>query len=98
NAPSALITLEKYPLPPLYSHFLPYVATLIANQGMIGVSQLVNDLDEKEASTQLPELEATDYFTKWLAKTNHPDALKILILGAGNKNKRLGYLSKASQK
>ncbi|HEI8762718.1 TPA: WGR and DUF4132 domain-containing protein [Klebsiella oxytoca] len=98
NAPSALITLEKYPLPPLYSHFLPYVATLIANQGMIGVSQLVNDLDEKEASTQLPDLEATDYFTKWLAKTNHPDALKILILGAGNKNKRLGYLSKASQK
>ncbi|MEZ7213176.1 DUF4132 domain-containing protein [Klebsiella spallanzanii] len=98
DAPSALTTLEKYPLPPLYSHLLPYVATLIANHGMIGVSQLVNDLDEKEASTQLPELEATDYFTKWLAKTNHPDALKILILGAGNKNKRLGYLSKASQK
>lgn len=98
DAPSALTTLEKYPLPPLYSHFLSYVATLIANHGVIGVSQLVNDLDEKEANIQLPKLEATDYFTKWLAKTNHPDALKILILGAGNKNKRLGYLSKACQK
>lgn len=40
----------------------------------------------------------TEDLVKWLWKTNHPDAIQILILGVIGKKKHLEYLSKACQK
>ncbi|HCN5509614.1 TPA: WGR and DUF4132 domain-containing protein [Escherichia coli] len=98
----ALATLEKYGFPPLYNDFRKYLATLLANNGMRGVSRILLKLP-----VDYP-VKYTDLFTnihanaedlvKWLWKTNHPDAIQILILGVIGKKKHLEYLSKASQK
>ena len=98
----ALATLEKYGFPPLYNDFRKYLATLLANNGMRGVSRILLKLP-----IDYP-VKYTDLFTnihanaedlvKWLWKTNHPDAIQILILGVIGKKKHLEYLSKASQK
>lgn len=40
----------------------------------------------------------TEDLVKWLWKTNHPDAIQILILGVNGKKKHTEYLSKACQK
>ena len=98
----ALATLEKYGFPPLYNDFRKYLATLLANNGMRGVSRILLKLP-----VDYP-VKYTDLFThihanaedlvKWLWKTNHPDAIQILILGVNGKKKHLEYLSKACQK
>ncbi|RZN50696.1 DUF4132 domain-containing protein [Escherichia sp. E13S3] len=98
----ALATLEKYGFPPLYNDFRKYLATLLANNGMRGVSRILLKLP-----VDYP-VKYTDLFThihanaedlvKWLWKTNHPDAIQILILGVIGKKKHLEYLSKACQK
>ncbi|MCE5352832.1 WGR and DUF4132 domain-containing protein [Escherichia marmotae] len=98
----ALATLEKYGFPPLYNDFRNYLATLLANNGVHGVSRILLKLP-----VEYP-VKYTDLFThihanaenlvKWLWKTNHPDAIQILILGVIGKKKHLEYLSKACQK
>ncbi|ELX6117581.1 WGR and DUF4132 domain-containing protein [Escherichia coli] len=98
----ALAIQEKYGFPPLYNDFRKYLATLLANNGMRGVSRILLKLP-----VDYP-VKYTDLFThihanaenlvKWLWKTNHPDAIQILILGVIGKKKHLEYLSKASQK
>ncbi|HAX4190893.1 TPA: WGR and DUF4132 domain-containing protein [Escherichia coli] len=98
----ALAIQEKYGFPPLYNDFRKYLATLLANNGMRGVSRILLKLP-----VDYP-VKYTDLFThihanaedlvKWLWKTNHPDAIQILILGVNGKKKHLEYLSKASQK
>ncbi|MDQ9323751.1 WGR and DUF4132 domain-containing protein [Escherichia marmotae] len=98
----ALATLEKYGFPPLYNDFRNYLATLLANNGVHGVSRILLKLP-----VEYP-VKYTDLFThihtnaenlvKWLWKTNHPDAIQILILGVIGKKKHLEYLSKAYQK
>ncbi|WP_230047478.1 DUF4132 domain-containing protein [Escherichia coli] len=98
----ALAIQEKYGFPPLYNDFRKYLATLLANNGMRGVSRILLKLP-----VDYP-VKYTDLFThihanaedlvKWLWKTNHPDAIQILILGVNGKKKHLEYLSKACQK
>nr|WP_242457291.1 WGR domain-containing protein [Escherichia sp. 93.1447] len=98
----ALATLEKYVFPPLYNDFRNYLATLLANNGVHGVSRILLKLP-----VEYP-VKYTDLFThihanaenlvKWLWRTNHPDAIQILILGVIGKKKHLEYLSKACQK
>ncbi|EFB2834119.1 WGR domain-containing protein [Escherichia coli] len=98
----ALATLEKYGFPPLYNDFRNYLATLLANNGVHGVSRILLKLP-----VEYP-VKYTDLFThihanaenlvKWLWKPNHPDAIQILILGVIGKKKHLEYLSKACQK
>lgn len=98
----ALATLEKYGFPPLYNDFRNYLATLLANNGVHGVSRILLKLP-----VEYP-VKYTDLFThihanaenlvKWLWRTNHPDAIQILILGIIGKKKHLEYLSKACQK
>ncbi|WP_229996438.1 WGR and DUF4132 domain-containing protein [Escherichia coli] len=98
----ALAIQEKYGFPPLYNDFRKYLATLLANNGMRGVSRILLKLP-----VDYP-VKYTDLFThihanaedlvKWLWKTNHPDAIQILILGVNGKKKHLEYLSKACPK
>ncbi|EFH5758806.1 WGR and DUF4132 domain-containing protein [Escherichia coli] len=98
----ALAIQEKYGFPPLYNDFRKYLATLLANNGMRGVSRILLKLP-----VDYP-VKYTDLFThihanaedlvKWLWKTNHTDAIQILILGVNGKKKHLEYLSKACQK
>ncbi|EFD4968319.1 DUF4132 domain-containing protein [Escherichia coli] len=98
----ALAIQEKYGFPPLYNDFRKYLATFLANNGMRGVSRILLKLP-----VDYP-VKYTDLFThihanaedlvKWLWKTNHPDAIQILILGVNGKKKHLEYLSKACQK
>lgn len=97
------------PLAEEISHFLPannygytgYAATQLADQGIAGITRILNFLSEEyatEIGNMLPQLGITEYLVKWLWKINHPEVINLLILSAGEKKKRLEYLSKASQK
>ncbi|OEB94735.1 hypothetical protein AP216_01680 [Escherichia coli] len=101
---TALSTVEKYDFPPLYRdfrNFRAYLAMLLANNGVRGVSRILLEFteDHSDNPTYLFErISETENLVKWLWKTNHPDAIQILILGVIGKKKHLEYLSKASQK
>ncbi|ELC18311.1 hypothetical protein WCO_01820 [Escherichia sp. KTE11] len=98
---AALSTAEKYDFPPLYRDFRAYLAMLLANHGICGVSRILLELteDHSDNPTYLFErISETENLVKWLWKTNHPDAIQILILGVIGKKKHLEYLSKACQK
>ncbi|TBR68706.1 MULTISPECIES: WGR and DUF4132 domain-containing protein [unclassified Escherichia] len=98
---AALTTAEKYDFPPLYRDFRAYLAMLLANNGVRGVSRILLELteDHSDNPTYLFErISETEDLVKWLWKTNHPDAIQILILGVVGKKKHLEYLSKACQK
>lgn len=98
---AALSTAEKYDFPPLYRDFRAYLAMLLANHGICGVSRILLELteDHSDNPTYLFErISETEDLVKWLWKTNHPDAIQILILGVIGKKKHLEYLSKACQK
>ncbi|ORR91609.1 hypothetical protein BIQ82_11490, partial [Escherichia coli] len=101
---TALSTVEKYDFPPLYRdfrNFRAYLAMLLANNGIRGVSQILLEFTEEHSDnpTYLFERNSeTENLVKWLWKTNHPDAIQILILGVIGKKKHLEYLSKACQK
>ncbi|EHA2033572.1 WGR and DUF4132 domain-containing protein [Escherichia coli] len=101
---TALTTVEKYDFPPLYRdfrNFRAYLAMLLANNGIRGVSQILLEFTEEHSDnpTYLFERNSeTENLVKWLWKTNHPDAIQILILGVNGKKKHLEYLSKACQK
>ncbi len=74
---------------------------LLANNGVRGVSRILLEFteDHSDNPTYLFErISETENLVKWLWKTNHPDAIQILILGVIGKKKHLEYLSKASQK
>lgn len=74
---------------------------LLANNGIRGVSQILLEFTEEHSDnpTYLFERNSeTENLVKWLWKTNHPDAIQILILGVNGKKKHLEYLSKACQK
>ncbi|EGO7810898.1 DUF4132 domain-containing protein [Escherichia coli] len=97
----ALTTAEKYDFPPLYRDFRAYLAMLLANNGGRGVSRILTEFVEEHSDnpTYLFErISETEDLVKWLWKTNHPDAIQILILGVNGKKKHLEYLSKACQK
>ncbi|QCZ31719.1 DUF4132 domain-containing protein [Escherichia fergusonii] len=100
----ALTTAEKYDFPPLYRdfrNFRAYLAMLLANNGIRGVSQILLEFTEEHSDnpTYLFERNSeTENLVKWLWKTNHPDAIQILILAVIGKKKHLEYLSKACQK
>ncbi|EMM4152365.1 WGR and DUF4132 domain-containing protein [Escherichia coli] len=97
----ALTTAEKYGFPPLYRDFRAYLAMLLANNGVRGVSRILLEFTEEHSDnpTYLFErISETEDLVKWLWKTNHPDAIQILILGVIGKKKHLEYLSKACQK
>ncbi|QLN37083.1 DUF4132 domain-containing protein [Escherichia fergusonii] len=101
---TALSTVEKYDFPPLYRdfrNFRAYLAMLLANNGIRGVSQILLEFTEEHSDnpTYLFERNSeTENLVKWLWKTNHPDAIQILILAVIGKKKHLEYLSKACQK
>ena len=98
---AALTTAEKYDFPPLYHDFRAYLAMLLANNGVRGVSRILLEFTEEHSDnpTYLFErISETEDLVKWLWKTNHPDAIQILILGVIGKKKHLEYLSKACQK
>ncbi|HFI9208310.1 TPA: WGR domain-containing protein [Escherichia coli] len=101
---TALSTVEKYDFPPLYRdfrNFRAYLAMLLANNGVRGVSRILLEFTEEHSDnpTYLFErISETEDLVKWLWKTNHPDAIQILILGVNGKKKHLEYLSKACQK
>ena len=98
---AALTTAEKYDFPPLSRDFRAYLAMLLANNGVRGVSRILLELteDHSDNPTYLFErISETEDLVKWLWKTNHPDAIQILILGVIGKKKHLEYLSKACQK
>ncbi|EJR8105535.1 WGR and DUF4132 domain-containing protein [Escherichia coli] len=98
---AALTAAEKYDFPPLYRDFRAYLAMLLANNGVSGVSRILTEFVEEHSDnpTYLFErISETEDLVKWLWKTNHPDAIQILILGVIGKKKRLEYLSKACQK
>lgn len=97
----ALTTAEKYDFPPLYRDFRAYLAMLLANNGGRGVSRILTEFVEEHSDnpTYLFErISETEDLVKWLWKTNHPDAIQILILGVNGKKKHLEYLSKTCQK
>ena len=98
---AALTAAEKYDFPPLYRDFRAYLAMLLANNGVSGVSRILTEFVEEHSDnpTYLFErISETEDLVKWLWKTNHPDAIQILILGVIGKKKHLEYLSKACQK
>lgn len=98
---AALSTAEKYNFPPLYRDFRAYLAMLLANHGMCGVSRILLELTEDHSDNPcylFDRISETENLVKWLWKTNHPDAIQILILGVIGKKKHLEYLSKACQK
>ncbi|HFX4787874.1 TPA: DUF4132 domain-containing protein, partial [Escherichia coli] len=101
---TALSTVERYDFPPLYRdfrNFRAYLAMLLANNGVRGVSRILLEFteDHSDNPTYLFErISETENLVKWLWKTNHPDAIQILILGVNGKKKQLEYLSKACQK
>ncbi|EPE1459224.1 DUF4132 domain-containing protein [Escherichia coli] len=101
---TALSTVERYDFPPLYRdfrNFRAYLAMLLANNGVRGVSRILLEFteDHSDNPTYLFErISETENLVKWLWKTNHPDAIQILILGVNGKKKHLEYLSKACQK
>lgn len=98
---TALTTTEKYDFPPLHRDFRAYLAMLLANNGVRGVSRILTEFVEEHSDnpTYLFErISETEDLVKWLWKTNHPDAIQILILGVNGKKKHLEYLSKACQK
>ncbi len=78
----ALAIQEKYGFPPLYNDFRKYLATLLANNGMRGVSRILLKLpvDYPVKYTDLFTHANAEDLVKWLWKTNHPDAIQILIL------------------
>ncbi|SPW60368.1 putative molybdate metabolism protein [Escherichia coli] len=66
-----------------------------------GVSQILLEFTEEHSDnpTYLFERNSeTENLVKWLWKTNHPDAIQILILGVIGKKKHLEYLSKSLSK
>lgn len=72
---------------------------LLANNGVSGVSRILTEFVEEHSDnpTYLFErISETEDLVKWLWKTNHPDAIQILILGVIGK-KSTEYLSKACQ-
>lgn len=98
---TALSTAEKYDFPPLHRDFRAYLAMLLANHGMCGVSRILLELTEDHSDNPcylFDRISETENLVKWLWKTNHPDAIQILILGVIGKKKHLEYLSKACQK
>ncbi|WDB53515.1 WGR and DUF4132 domain-containing protein [Escherichia albertii] len=98
---AALAALEKYNFPPLHRDFRAYLATLLANHGVCGISRILLELTEDHPDNPthlLGRISETEHLVKWLWKTNHPNAIQILILGINGKKKHLEYLSKACQK
>ncbi|TGB67257.1 DUF4132 domain-containing protein [Escherichia sp. E4930] len=98
---TALTTAEKYDFPPLHRDFRAYLAMLLANNGIRGAGRILTEFTEEHSDnpTYLFErISETEDLVKWLWKTNHPDAIQILILGVIGKKKHLEYLSKACQK
>ncbi|MCZ5415279.1 hypothetical protein O5553_27865, partial [Escherichia coli] len=97
---AALTTAEKYDFPPLYHDFRAYLAMLLANNGVRGVSRILLEFTEEHSDNPTYLFERiieTQELVKWLWKTNHPDAIQILILGVIGKKKHVEYLSKACQ-
>lgn len=99
---NAIAALRHYPFLPANNFgYISFAATQMADRGIKGMSRTLDVLKEEYAAELceiLPQLHVADYLGKWLWKVNHPDALKLLILSAGDKNKRLEFLSKASQR
>ncbi|HEI2544784.1 TPA: WGR and DUF4132 domain-containing protein [Escherichia coli] len=98
---AALNTVEKYDFPSLHRNFRAYLAMLLANHGVHGVSRILFELTEDHSDNPcylFERISETENLVKWLWKTNHPDAIQILILGVNGKKKHLEYLSKACQK
>ncbi|EHK6582203.1 WGR domain-containing protein, partial [Escherichia albertii] len=98
---AALAALEKYNFPPLHRDFRAYLATLLANHGVCGISRILLELTEDHPDNPtylLGRISETEHLVKWLWKTNHPNAIQILILGINGKKKHLEYLSKSCQK
>lgn len=73
---------------------------LLANNGVSGVSRILTEFVEEHSDnpTYLFErISETEDLVKWLWKTNHPDAIQILILGVIGKKKH-GILKQSLSK